>query len=159
MRLLDVSADGSDLIAASRVIWSTEGVSNPFTDDCRPAELREHLLQPDAHSRREDDRVCRLEPLTPPRPVTAGGGRWTLAWLAYSTSDPTVARTLAQVTLRRRRVNSPAIDLLWADSSGGTLIGTWSIETASVRPRRFPEPAVGLPAALGRDRRRQVPAS
>ena len=33
MRLLDMSADGSDLIAASRVIWSTEGVSNPFTGD------------------------------------------------------------------------------------------------------------------------------
>ncbi|HEY3881449.1 MAG TPA: hypothetical protein VGM12_22890, partial [Trebonia sp.] len=33
MRLLDMSAGGSDLIAASRVIWSTEGVSNPFTGD------------------------------------------------------------------------------------------------------------------------------
>ena len=32
MRLLDMSADGSDLIAASRVIWSTQGVLNQVTD-------------------------------------------------------------------------------------------------------------------------------
>jgi len=41
-----------------------------------------------------------------------------------------VARTLAQVSVDASRENSPSIDLLWADSSGGTLIGTWSIEVA-----------------------------
>ena len=76
--------------------------------------------------------------LNPQGTVTTGGGRWTLAWLAYSTSDPTVARTVAQVTVDAPKWTAPAIDLLWADSSGGTLIGTWSIEAAIARPRRFP---------------------
>ena len=49
--------------------------------------------------------------------------RWTLAWLAYSTSSPTVARTVAQFSVEASLLNPPGVDLLWTDSSGGTLIG------------------------------------
>ena len=50
--------------------------------------------------------------------------RWTLAWLAYSTSLPTVARTVAISSASRRPLlNPPGVDLLWTDSSGGTLMG------------------------------------
>ena len=46
-----------------------------------------------------------------------------------------MARTLAQVSVDASRENSPSIDLLWTDSSGGTLIGTWSIEAGIAQGR------------------------
>ena len=79
MRLLDMSADGSDLIAASRVIWSTEGVSNPFTGDysqlsCANASSIIPMLTADGKTI-----VCAaVKPLTPrgPFPQAADAGRW-----------------------------------------------------------------------------------
>ena len=100
MRLLDMSAGGSDLIADSRVIWSTQAVTIT-APAIQPAELREQHHS-DAHRRREDDRVCRRQALRTHAESAdrlTSAGRWTLAWLAYSTSAPTVARTVAQVTV------------------------------------------------------------
>jgi hypothetical protein len=130
LRLLDKSAGGSDLIADSRVIWSTEGATNTFTADYSELSCANTSIIPMLTADGKTIVCAAVKPLTPQGPVPAGGGRWTLAWLAYSTSDPTVARTLAQVSVDASRENSPSIDLLWVDSSGGTLIGTWSIEAA-----------------------------
>jgi hypothetical protein len=132
MRLLDMSAGGSDLIADSRVIWSTEGVSNPFTGDYSQLSCANTSIIPMLTADGKTIVCAAVKPLTPQGPVPAGGGRWTLAWLAYSTSAPTVARTVAQVTVDAPKWTAPAIDLLWADSSGGTLIGTWTLETAGI---------------------------
>jgi hypothetical protein len=134
MRLLDMSADGSDLIAASRVIWSTQGVLNQVTDYAGQLSCANTFINPMLTADGKTIVCAALEFPNPPRTLTAPG-RWTLAWLAYSTSDPTVARTLAQVSVDASRENSPSIDLLWADSSGGTLIGTWSIEAAIAQGR------------------------
>jgi hypothetical protein len=131
MRLLDMSAGGSDLIADSRVIWSTEGVSNPFTADYSELSCANTSIIPMLTADGKTIVCAAVKPLTPQGPVPAGGGRWTLAWLAYSTSAPTVARTVAQVTVAAPKWTAPAIDLLWADSSGGTLIGTWTLDTAN----------------------------
>ncbi|MFY9865741.1 MAG: hypothetical protein WAK58_18155 [Trebonia sp.] len=134
MRLLDMSADGSDLIAASRVIWSTQGVLNQVTDYAGQLSCANTFINPMLTADGKTIVCAALEFPNPPRTLTAPG-RWTLAWLAYSTSDPTVARTLAQVSVDASRENSPSIDLLWTDSSGGTLIGTWSIEAGIAQGR------------------------
>ena len=64
--------------------------------------------------------------------------RWTLAWLAYSTSSPTVARTVAQFSVEASLMNPPGVDLLWTDSSGGTLIGMSSGGSFPARTLRRP---------------------
>jgi hypothetical protein len=130
LRLLDKSAGGSDLIADSRVIWSAQSVTSLRSGSSQlscGSTGGNPMLTADGKTI-----VCAaVKPLTPQGPVPAGGGRWTLAWLAYSTSAPTVARTVAQVTVAAPKWTAPAIDLLWADSSGGTLIGTWTLDTAN----------------------------
>jgi hypothetical protein len=131
MRLLDMSAGGGDLIADSRVIWSTQGVSRWNGDDIGQLSCANTQRIPMLTADGKTIVCAAVKPLTPPGPVPEGGGRWTLAWLAYSTSAPTVARTLAQVTVNAAKWTTPAIGLLWADSSGGTLIGTWTLETAN----------------------------
>jgi hypothetical protein len=132
MRLLDVSAGGSDLIADSRVIWSTQGLSNPFNGSYAQLSCANTYVNPMLTADGKTIVCAAFKPLTPQGPVPGSApGRYTLAWLAYSTSAPTVARTLAQLTVDAPKWTAPAIDLLWADSSGGTLIGTWTLETAS----------------------------
>ena len=130
MRLLDMSA-GGDLIADSRVIWSTQGVSRWNSDDIGQMSCANTQRIPVLTADGKTVVCLASKILIPPGPVPEGGGRWKLAWLAYSTSAPTVARTLAQVTVDAPKRTTPAFDLLWADSSGGTLIGTWTLETAS----------------------------
>jgi hypothetical protein len=66
--------------------------------------------------------------------------------LAYSTSAPTAARTVAQLSVNASRSNPPGIDLLWTGSSGGTLIGMWS---GGSYPG--PNPSAGQPVPVGRD--------
>lgn len=131
MRLLDMSA-GGDLIADSRVIWSTQGVSRWNGDDIGQMSCANTQRIPVLTADGKTVVCLASKILIPPGPVPEGGGRWKLAWLAYSTSAPTVARTLAQVTVDAPKWTTPAFDLLWADSSGGTLIGTWTLETASI---------------------------
>jgi hypothetical protein len=133
VRLLDMSAGGSDLIADSRVIWSTQRESVPVTDQHGQLSCVNNLsILPMLTA---DGKTIVCAAIKSPNPqgtinITAPGPQ-TLAWLAYSTSAPTVARTVAQVTVDAPKWTAPAIDLLWADSSGGTLIGTWTLETAN----------------------------
>jgi hypothetical protein len=133
VRLLDMSAGGGDLIADSRVIWSTQRESVPVTDQHGQLNCVNNLsILPMLTA---DGKTIVCAAIKSPNPqgtinITAPGPQ-TLAWLAYSTSTPTVARTLAQVTVDAPSSTTAANDLLWADSSGGTLIGTWTLEMAS----------------------------
>ena len=130
VRLLDMSAGGGDLIADSRVIWSTQRESVPVTDQHGQLSCVNNLSVFPILTADGKTIVCAaIKSPNPQEPVIAPGPL-TLAWLAYSTSTPTVARTLAQVTVGAKSSTTPAIDLLWADSSGGTLIGTWTLDTA-----------------------------
>ena len=124
LRLLDKSAGGSDLIADSRVIWSAQSVTSLRSGSSQlscGSTGGNPMLTADGKTI-----VCAAaKNANPPKsanrlivPV-----RWTLAWLAYSTSSPTVARTVAQFSVEASLLNPPGVDLLWTDSSGGTLIG------------------------------------
>ena len=133
VRLLDMSADGGDLIADSRVIWSTQRESVPVTDQHGQLSCVNNLSIFPILTADGKTIVCAALRSPNPQGTIPGAGPLTLAWLAYSTSAPTVARTLAQVTVGAPSPTTPAtpaIDLLWADSSGGTLIGTWTLDTA-----------------------------
>jgi hypothetical protein len=128
LRLIDKSAAGGDLIAASRVIWSGQSVISLGT---APDDLSCTFGNPMLAANGKTI-VCAVaaKHASPPRsanrPPDTVRGRWTLRWLAYPTSAPTVARTVAQLDVDAPESNSPGIDLLWTDSSGGTLIGEWS---------------------------------
>jgi hypothetical protein len=132
MRMLDMSAGGSDLFADSRVIWSTQGVSRWNDADISQLSCANTQRIPVLTADGKTVVCLASKTLIPPGPVPEGGGRWMMAWLAYSTSAPTVARTLAQVTVDAPKRTTPTFDLLWADSSGRTLIGTWTLEGASI---------------------------
>ena len=125
LRLLDKSAGGSDLIADSRVIWSAQSVTSLRSGSSQlscGSTGGNPMLTADGKTI-----VCAAaKNANPPKsanrlivPV-----RWTLAWLAYSTSSPTVARTVAQFSVEASLMNPPGVDLVWTDSSGGTLIGS-----------------------------------
>ena len=152
LRLLDKSAGGSDLIADSRVIWSAQSVTR-----CRSGSSQLSCGSTGGNPMLTADGktiVCaaaqNANPPTSANRLTVPV-RWTLAWLAYSTSSPTVARTVAQFSVEASLMNPPGVDLLWTDSSGGTLIGMSS--GGSFRP----EPSAARPVPVGRDRRWQVP--
>jgi hypothetical protein len=130
VRLLDMSAGGGDLIADSRVIWSTQRESVPVTDQHGQLSCVNNLSIFPILTADGKTIVCAAFKSPNPQGPIFAPGPLTLAWLAYSTSAPTVARTLAQVTVGAPSSTTPAIDLLWADSSGGTLIGTWTLDTA-----------------------------
>jgi hypothetical protein len=132
VRLLDMSAGGSDLIADSRVIWSTQRESVPVTDQHGQLSCVNNLSTLPMLTADGKTIVCAAIKSPNPQGTITAPGPQTLTWLAYSTSTPTVARTLAQVTVDAPSSTTPANDLLWADSSGGTLIGTWTLETASI---------------------------
>jgi hypothetical protein len=132
VRLLDMSAGGSDLIADSRVIWSTQRESVPVTDQHGQLSCVNNLSILPMLTAGGKTIVCAAIKSPNPQGTITAPGPQTLTWLAYSTSTPTVARTLAQVTVDAPSSTTPANDLLWADSSGGTLIGTWTLETASI---------------------------
>ncbi|HEX4398854.1 MAG TPA: hypothetical protein VH136_14550 [Trebonia sp.] len=132
VRLLDMSAGGGDLIADSRVIWSTQRESVPITDQHGQLSCVNNLSILPMLTADGKTIVCAAIKSPNPQETITAPGPQTLAWLAYSTSSPTVARTLAQVTVDVPSSTTLANDLLWADSSGGTLIGTWTLEMASV---------------------------
>jgi len=131
VRLLDMSAGGGDLIADSRVIWSTQRESVPVTDQHGLLSCVNNLSILPMLTADGKTIVCAAIKSPNTQGTLTAPGPQTLAWLAYSTSTPTVARTLAQVTVEAPSSTTPANDLLWADSSGGTLIGTWTLEMAS----------------------------
>jgi hypothetical protein len=124
LRLLDKSAGGGDLIADSRVIWSAQSVTSLRSGSSQlscGSTGGNPMLTADGKTI-----VCaaakNANPPTSANRLTVPV-RWTLAWLRYSTSSPTVARTVAQFSVEASLLNPPGVDLLWTDSSGGTLIG------------------------------------
>ena len=153
LRLLDKSAGGSDLIADSRVIWSAQSVTSLRSGSSQlscGSTGGNPMLTADGKTI-----VCAAaKNANPPKSANRliVPARWTLAWLAYSTSSPTVARTVAQFSVEASLMNPPGVDLVWTDSSGGTLIGS---SAGGSFPR--PEPSAARPVPVGRDRRWQVP--
>jgi hypothetical protein len=118
-----MSAGGSDLIADSRVIWSAQSVIDLGTGSSQlgcASSTGNPMLTADGKTA-----VCGAA--TPPTSVlrVTVPVRWTLAWLAYSTSAPTVARIAAQLSVDASVSNPAWVHLVWTDSSGGTLIGVW----------------------------------
>jgi hypothetical protein len=118
VRTLDVTAAGDALIADSRTVWSKETAASSYTFAC----LCGQVLRLTA-----DGKTVLSVNATGPVPIGKGRARWTLAWLAYSTSAPQVARV--QYKLVR---NGPArtsefgiISTPWADASGDTQIIEW----------------------------------
>jgi hypothetical protein len=112
VRLLDVTAAGTDLIADSRVIWSAPG------DGC----ARPPLVTSDGKTV-----VCPDVSF-----VTLNGTgnntheRITLRWLAYSVPAVT-ARTLYQATVETKVASGASIAVLWASPSGDTVIVDWGV--------------------------------
>jgi hypothetical protein len=117
VRMLDVSAGGSDLIKDSRVVWST---SSPSTNNY-PAGC-EWGLDPMVSSDGKTI-VC----LSVNAPATAQPKKvvpWRLAWLAYSVAAPKAPpRTLYAVTVAAPFQSSEQLAQLWINASGSTVIG------------------------------------
>ena len=125
LRLLDMSAGGSDLIADSRVIWSAVSVDNQAIGSSQPdcaSVTGNPMLTAEGKTV-----VCGAATNTPPtyKGRLPGPVRWTLAWLAYSMSAPTAARTAARLSVNGSLSNPAWVDLVWTNSSGSTLIGVW----------------------------------
>jgi len=123
LRLLDMSSGGGDLMADSRVIWSAQAVSSAITGagqlSCANTGANP-MLSADGKTI-----VCTAAKGPSPGP-SAASQRWTLAWLEYSTSAPTVARTVAKLSVDVPRTTGPVIGLLWVGPAGGPLIGEWA---------------------------------
>jgi hypothetical protein len=111
-RLLDLTTPGTNLIADSRVIWSTRG------DDC----VQGPLITADGKTV-----VCPDVSFV----TLSGTGnntheRITLRWLAYSVPAATT-RTLYQATVETKVDSGASIAVLWASTSGDTVIVDWGV--------------------------------
>jgi hypothetical protein len=117
VRMLDVSAGGSDLIKDSRVVWST---SSPTTNNYPPGCQWgfDPMVSADGKTV-----VC----VSVNAPATAQLKKvvpWRLSWLAYSVSAPKAPpRTLYEVTVDAPLSSSEQLAQLWINASGSTVIG------------------------------------
>jgi hypothetical protein len=129
-RRLDVDAGGSDLMADSKVIWSTSAPSTePYSSGCLYGQLQQ--ISADGKTV-----VCGSISIvrgTERKPVS-----WRVAWLAYSVPAGSV-RTLYQVTVRTTK--TPYSYGLWTSASGNTMIGEWGLASAG-GPSPFPRVGV-----------------
>lgn len=130
MRLLDASRSDGDLIADSRVVWtSATSVLRSHPSGC--VWGASPLISADGKTI-----VC-------PSVQGPNGGpeskivSWRVAWLAYSTSSPDEAHALYQTTVRASAASLPIINGLWINTSGTAVLGGWSVA-------RFSEPVRGM---------------
>jgi hypothetical protein len=74
------------------------------------------------------------EAMTSLTALASGPGRWTATVVAYSTSAPTVRRTLNKVTVETSLPEAGGIGVRWADASGTRMIIDWTgMEDATSR--------------------------
>jgi hypothetical protein len=132
VRVLDVAASGSDLIADSRVVWSTRIIGSNTKPAC------DGVATPTLAASGKTV-VC-----TDINDDQSGSGpnsrvTWRMTWLAYETSAPKVARTLykAADTVSAHETGGASINLLWASASGSTLIIAWTPDTSDSRAAHF----------------------
>lgn len=132
IRELDVTAGGSDLLADSRLTWS----------QAQPASSIDHF----AGCLWEADVLIAANGKTVVCPsvyVLTGkyrkGDHWTVRWLTYSTTAPTVARTLATVTIAETVPATLLIDPEEVSPSGTAVIASWYLlASSSPRPSLMP---------------------
>jgi len=115
-RLIEVTAPGGDLLAHSRVIWSTQTTAGAYA----PARcLGGARVTADGKTV-----VCVTGPVGS---TTPGNGQVTLEWLTYLTSAPTVPRVLYKVTVDAPSSDTDVSGVLWSDPSGSTFIIEWAV--------------------------------
>jgi hypothetical protein len=116
VRMLNVTAGGSDLIKDSRVIWSTSSSSvDNYPSGC--AWDQDPLVSADGRTV-----VCVSVTAAPTRQQKTIP--WRLSWLEYSTSDPKAPpRILYSVTINASDTLSFQLFGLWTNASGSSVIG------------------------------------
>lgn len=113
-RTIDVTTRSGNLIADSRVVWST-----PDGTGAHGCELASPRLTADGKTV-----VCAATPVLGGK---QGDRHVTLAWLAYSTSAPAVPRVLYKVTVGAPNTYGNLSGILWSSASGRTLIVEWAV--------------------------------
>jgi hypothetical protein len=125
MRTLDVGGPpGGDLIADSRLIWSTSA-STPAQCGFTPP-----VLSADGRTI-----ACVTNDI---RPLTTGDSQWTITWFAARASAQAPAAdnyTIAYQVIRQAKIAGVGAgmnfaglaDALWVSPSGSALIGEWAI--------------------------------
>jgi hypothetical protein len=116
LHVLDVNAPGDSLLGDSRVVWSQTTT--------QAADLGPTICSWEADVLVSADGKTIVCPSVSVSAAVAGKGeRWTLRWLAYSTSAPTVASTLFTVTINQASSAAPVIYSQWI--GGKTIIADW----------------------------------
>jgi hypothetical protein len=139
-RRLNIAAGGTDLMADSKVIWSTSAPSTqPYSPGCQYGLLQQISA---------DGKTVVCGSIS----IAAGAERkpvsWRVAWLAYSIPTGSV-RTLYQVTVHTTK--TPYSFGLWTSASGAAMIGEWGLGSANAPS---PLPHVGV---ISDGRFRQLP--
>jgi hypothetical protein len=115
VRMLNVTAGGSDLISGSRVIWSMSSSGDNYPSGCEWDQ--DPLVSADGKTV-----VCVSVTAAPTRQQKIIP--WRLSWLEYSTSDPKAPpRTLYSVTINASDALNFQLFGLWTNASGSSVIG------------------------------------
>ena len=123
-RELDIATGGGDLMADSKVIWSsTSTVADEFSSSFGWIQA----VSPDG-------KTVMYSSVSIARGTVHKPLSWRLAWLAYSVPAGTV-RTLYEVTVNGSA--EPFFYGLWTSASGGTSIAEWGTETNDPKSERF----------------------
>lgn len=132
VRVLDVAASGSDLVADSRVVWSTRIINSATEIAC------DAITTPTLAASGKTV-VC-----TYTNPDQTGSGpnarlTWQMKWLAYQTSATKVTRTLYEAadTVSAHESGGASINLLWTSPSGSTLIIAWTPDDSVSRATHY----------------------
>jgi hypothetical protein len=120
VRVLDVASRGSDLLADSRVIWSQTQPQSPSSPD-----------RPDGCTFWEgvfvaaDGKAVVCPSVTDPTGRYHPGQHWTVRWLTYATTAPTVPRVLYTVTIPVPLAGSFALNEQPLSASSAAIMAVW----------------------------------
>ena len=125
VRMLNLAAGGSDLISASRVIWSMSSSSDAnYPPGCEWDQ--DPLVSADGKAV-----VCVSVTAAPTRQQKTIP--WRLSWLEYSTSNPKAAPlVLYSATINASSSSNFQLSGLWVNASGSAVIGYRSDGRAAV---------------------------
>jgi hypothetical protein len=133
LRVLNVAAGGSDLIADSRVVWP------PWSMGTLHALVVCGWQPAPALAANGKTVMCVFAGVDTTGSGAARRATVTMTWQGIQTSDPDTARVLYQVRASTVGKQTGGVDmgLLWANASASTLIVAWTVDNADDAATQF----------------------
>jgi hypothetical protein len=118
VRVLNVAASGRQLLADSRVVWS-------LTESAQPVDHPDSCMFGEGVLVAADGKSIVCPAITEPAGPYHKGLHWTVRWLTYSTTAPTVARVLETITVPESFASGLVLNAEPISASSPAVIAIW----------------------------------